>query len=798
MIMNFRQSLSPLVFCLLIMLLAGCNSPEQKAAHYIKRGNALFEQGELEKARIEYKNAARLQPTAAEPFYRLGLVDEEEGDLRNAFGGFTAAEEQNSHFHPAVLKVAQYYMAAERYDETRKRIDAVLSETPDDAEAHALSAALLLREKDFVHSEEEARQALAKEPENISASAALTGLYSAEGDFDKAVAAVNDGIARNPRTLSLLMLRIVLYGHMDDLPHVAESYQDVFKLKPNETHFRTDLTDIYIKQGKLDEAEAVLRQGVTALPDNWEMKHQLVLFLGEHRSLDIAEKEIKDLMQAYPKRDDLYFWLADLYASHDATDKAVTLLEQIVSHGEFDPPALNARAALARLDIKRGNKDLAEKLVATVLAKDPDNRAALLIRANLAFENGYTQSAVSDLRTIVRDTPNDSEALQLLGETLLLQGHLDLAIDTMKKLVDIDPANMAARVRLAQTVYLNGDPKQAMELVTLVTQAAPDYPVGWETAARFAIDAQEWLPAEAAIKQLDKLRGQHLTSIFLEGQILSKNNKNEEAIEKYSEIINVDPTTPLAEHALRALVESYGKMDRMAAAASYLETLKTDSPFVLTMLGTCYTATGKMNDSAASFDKAIAANADFPDPYIARAKLYVNAHNAEQAIDVLKKGTQAAPGDFRAPMMEAVLLGQTGKIQEAIVLYGDMLARNPGLDAAANNLAEIIADYQFNDSSALEKARQTAERFLSSNNPLLLDTLAWVTFRQGNIPLAQTIMERALAHGNQTPPQMHFHYGAILMKSGKIDKAKAELKQALIDGADYPDIQEAKKIMDSQ
>ena len=797
--MNFRTTLLTLTSCLAIALsLTGCDSPEQKQANYIKQGNILLDKGDLEKARINYKNAVRLKPTDAEPYYRLGLVDEEQGDLRNAFGGFTAAEQQNSHYYPAVLKIAQYYMAAERYDETRKRIDAVLSENPDNDEAHALLAALLLREKNFDESEKEAKTALAKNPDSITACSALTGLYAAKKDFPNAVATVNDGIARNPKNVALPMLRVVLYEHMGDLPKVAESYQAIFKLKPNDAHFRADLASVFVKADKLDEAESTLREGIAARPDDWDMKRQLVLFLNEHRGVDRAEKEIKDLMQAYPKNDAPYFWLADLYENHDATDKATALLDQIVERGQFDQPALNARALLARISIKRGDRALADKLVAAVLNKAPDNRAALFIRAYLSFQSGYYQSAVSDLRTILRTSPQDKDVLQLLGETLLLQGHLDLAIDTMKKLVDIDPTNMAARVRLAQMVHLNGGKKQAMELVTMVTQAAPGYYVGWETAARFAIDAQEWLPAKAAISELDKIDGQHLTAIFLEGQILSINDKNEEALGKFSEIVSADPTTPLAEHALRALVASYQKLGRMEAAARYLETLKTDSPLVSTILGQCYAALGQLNDSAAAFDRAIAANAAFPDPYIARAKLYLNDHHAEQAIEVLKKGATIAPSDFHAPILAASILGDMGKYQEAIELYDDMLTRNPGLDVAANNLAEIIADYQPNDSAALEKARRTAERFSGSTNPLLLDTLAWVYFRQGNLPLAQTVMERAMGQSKTLPPQVHYHYAAILMKSGKTDKAKAELQQALVKDANYPGIEDARKMLSSQ
>lgn len=779
-------------FCL---ALAGCDNPQQKEAKHIKRGNAYFEEGKFDKARIEYKNAARLIPSAAEPYYRLALVDEEQGLLRNAFAGFTAAEQQDSHFHPAILKIAQYYMGAEQYEETRRRIDKVLGENPDNAEAHALLGALLLRQKDMIGAEKEARLALAKDPLNLSACAALTGIYAAQNDLGKADAALADGIAKHPRSLPLLMLRVLLYQKTDDLPKIQAAYRALFDLKPEEIRFRSDLASLLAQKGRLDDAEAVLREGVKALPDHWGMKYQLVLFLDEKRGLEAAEAEIKSLMLAYPEKDDLYFWLADLYAQRGASDKAMTLLERLVTKNENTPPGLNARALLARINIRRGNVDLAEKLVATVLSKAPDNQPALFVRANLSFSKGSYQSAVSDLRALLRGAPGDAEALQLLAETLLLQGRIDLAIDTMKKIVELAPTDKAARVRLAQMIHASGDAKQAMDRIALVTKTFPDYPVGWETTARFAIEAKQKLPAEAAIRELEKLEGQRLTAAFLTGQLLAASAKEDEAAAKYIEVIGADPSAPLAEHALRGLMGIYEKQNRFDVAARYLETLKTETPLISTLLGGCYAKLGQAEAAAAAFDKAIASRAAFADPYKGRAQLFLKEGKREQAIETLRKGTQAVRNDFLSPMMLAGLLAESGKYQEALAIYDDILLRDPEFAPAANNLAEMIADTMYQDAAALEKARLTAERFSGSSNPYFLDTLAWVYFRQGKIALAQTLMERAMNAASPVPPQMHFHYGALLLKSGKKDKAKEALQKATTGAGPYPGIEEAKNML---
>ncbi|MER2520930.1 MAG: tetratricopeptide repeat protein [Bdellovibrionales bacterium] len=794
--MNIRNTLSVAALALVLSLpLAACNNPEEKASGYLKNGNALFQQGQYDKARVEYKNALRILPAAADPRYRLGLVDEMQGDLRNAFNNFAMAEQQDTHFHPAKLKVAQYLLGAEQYDETEKRLNAVLSEDPDNAEAHAIRAALLIRRKDYDAAEKEAQIALSKSPTSITAFSALAGIYAAKQDYEKAIASINDGIAKNPKNLALLLLRTMLYDRMDDLPKLIESYRAVFELKPEEIRFRTSLAARLAKANKIDEAETILREGVTALPNNWDMKQLLVRFLNDKRGLESAEQEIKSIMQANSGKNEPYFWLADLYASHNAMDKASELLEQIVTRNQLEQPGLNARTRLAQINISRGNKELAEKLIGAVLAKDANNRAALMIRARMSFEKGAYQNVVSDLRTVLRETPNNAEALQILGEAYLMQGRLDLAIDTMKRLVEADSVSPAPRVRLAQMLHMNGNTPQAMELITQVTKTSPDYAIGWENAARLALDAKQWLPAQEAIQKLATFQDQRLTAVFLEGQLSEANGKPEEAIAKYQEVINENPSSSLAEHALPELVSAYKKLGRMEAASHYLETLKSDSPYLATILAESYMALNKSSEAAATLDKTLASSPPFQPPYLDRARLYQAENKLDAALDILEKGARAAPTDFRAPLLQAELLGNMGKHREAIAVYSDILERNPNLDVAANNLAEIIADYDYNDSASLDRARRAAERFSSATNPLLLDTLAWVYYRQGNYTQALPIMERAIAKGGPFPPQVHYHYGAILAKIGKPDLAKAQLQKATVDGAKYWGLEEAKMLL---
>src|SRR5262249_38063086 len=157
------------------------------------------------------------------------------------------------------------------------------------------------------------------------------------------------------------------------------------------------------KAGKADEAEAALREGVRAIPRVEEMKHRLVMFFSEHRGIDAAEKEIRADMQMQPKNENFYFWLTDVYIAHNATDRAIALLQQISARNQEGRLDTNARGSLARIHFAKGEEEAAAGLAAGILKKDPGNRDALFIRAAIAFDKGLYRDSLTDLRNIVRN-----------------------------------------------------------------------------------------------------------------------------------------------------------------------------------------------------------------------------------------------------------------------------------------------------------------------------------------------------------------------------------------------------------
>jgi Tfp pilus assembly protein PilF len=78
-----------LVFSVLVVLVVyGCASEEEKKRSHFEKGKAYFEKGEYKSARIEFKNAIQIDPEFTEAYIQLAETNLKLGDARGAFQAY--------------------------------------------------------------------------------------------------------------------------------------------------------------------------------------------------------------------------------------------------------------------------------------------------------------------------------------------------------------------------------------------------------------------------------------------------------------------------------------------------------------------------------------------------------------------------------------------------------------------------------------------------------------------------------------------------------------------------------------
>lgn len=756
-----------------LSMLAACDSPEDKQTKYTDRGDRYFAEEDYVRARLEYRNAAKINPTDPGIIYSLGLVEEAQGNLQAALSAFLTTEQQDSNFEPVIQKLAEFFLTVHQDEEAKVRIYRLLSINPDNAMAHALNASVDLKRGDLAAAQASVGKAMALDSKNIIAYSVQSGIYNAGGEPEKAIAILDRGIAIHPDDVSLYLLKAMIYAGQDNLEAVAEVYRKIFELNPETIRYRFDLAQILSTSKDPAAAEKILRDTVEKFPDSEEAKRKLIELVERKDGLPAAETQIKAYLEKSPERKTLYLWLAELYVRNKREDLAITALRNILEAPGEEWVGLTANTSMARIKLGQGDIDLATRLIESVLSKDANNNEALFLRANLAYARGDYEQALGDLRNVVRDNPSSPHATRLMTEILLLQGHRNLAIDTLIQYHSHANDDLGAQVRLSQLYALNGDNKHAFEILKNLTRNEPDYALAWETLVRLSIENKSFGQAEEAIAKLDQAGGQDVVALFLRGQLDAARGEQQAAREIYQSLIGRYPDSPLVAYALSGLLAGATTKDDLSGLESFLAGQETSNVSVLAVLGGVQSALGKNAEAVQSLRRCIELKPQDVAPYLSLSQLLKEEGDLQGAREALDLAEKDLPFESRASLMKADILISQGEIDRGFRIYESLLERNKGTilsDVIANNYAQAVADHKGQDKEALDRARIIAERFMNSSNPYYLDTLAWVYFKQGNIASAEPLLKKAKALLKDPNEQIESHYRELLKALGQNEK----------------------------
>ena len=159
----------------------------------------------------------------------------------------------------------------------------------------------------------------------------------------------------------------------------------------------------------------------------------------------------------------------------------------------------------------------------------------------------------------------------------------------------------------------------------------------------------------------------------------------------------------------------------------------------------------------------------------AELQLLREHHQDRQAYRLITEALQRFPGDpdFTYELaMSADKLGRSGEMEK---ILRALIAAKPDYYAAYNALGYALADRN----TQLIEARTLINKALefAPNDPFILDSLAWLEFRSGNLPLALSILEKAF----QARPDAEIaaHLGEVHWSLNQREQAQRIWKQGL-------------------
>src|SRR3974377_35912 len=184
---TLRRVLLPLI----VVLIAGCGSPEQRAQNYYERGMQLLAQHEYVKAGIEFKNALQLKKDLVGAWRGLLEIESHNGNIRGEVPLLQTIVELDPKDIDARLRLGHFLMAGGALDRALDQANAAIALNGKNPKALAFRGAVLMKLKDNIGAKREAQAALDIDPNNAEALIVLAAERSASGDNEGALLILN-------------------------------------------------------------------------------------------------------------------------------------------------------------------------------------------------------------------------------------------------------------------------------------------------------------------------------------------------------------------------------------------------------------------------------------------------------------------------------------------------------------------------------------------------------------------------------------------------------------------------------
>ena len=209
------------------------------------------------------------------------------------------------------------------------------------------------------------------------------------------------------------------------------------------------------------KADESFRKALAINPRDYDLKYSFAQNLMRLGEIEESEAVLKGLVKENPDRVDIQRTYAQMLANRFQDEEALKIYRDIA---EIVSDSAIIKLEQATLELRVGELSKADRLCREILELEPENMAAMRLRADIAELSG--QEDVTPLKTLVEATTNlliRAEYLtRLAGRCVAINREnperykTGTIIDWLQEAVKIDPLNLQARELLTELCYQSG------------------------------------------------------------------------------------------------------------------------------------------------------------------------------------------------------------------------------------------------------------------------------------------------------------------------------------------------------
>jgi tetratricopeptide (TPR) repeat protein len=395
--------------------------------------------------------------------------------------------------------------------------------------------------------------------------------------------------------------------------------------------------------------------------------------------------------------------------------------------------------------------------IAEILGQAPDKQQALQMferltmgmsspevvyaSAHLAFLAGKPALALERVNSVLAAEPDNSEALMLKANALQHLGRKKEALEAFQAAVEAAPENVELRLSVARLLVDAGELEAAREQFEQLQRRMPDNPDVTYALGLLALEAGDLDAAEQSLSRLAS-GGEHAdAAAYALGRIAEKRDEPQEAIRWYRTVGQGENYLDAQISIASILANSEG----VSAAEKYLEKVQAKDRDgrirIYLARGEILREHGQYKDSKAVYDRALKAYPHSAELRYARAMVAEKLDRLDLLESDLKAVLKSDPQNAQAlNALGYTLADRTKRYQEAHRYISRALELSPDDPAILDSMGWVLYRMGRND-EALKYLRRAAGEFNDGEVSAHLGEVLW---QSGKRDEAKQVWEKAV------------------------------------------------------
>ncbi len=768
--------------CVALFLVA-CDSAEERAEKHFESGLSLLEEGDVERAIVEFRNVLSLNEFHREARAEYANAVLKLGDVSEAYAQFLRLSEEDPNDMGSRIELARLAISVQNWPEAERHTAALREANVDLAGMDAVDAVMRYRQA-VLDEDAPAQREIASEiielskayPDDTNLLRVLIENYSRNGDTTNALATIDKAIAAEPKQQTYYRMKAAALAEMEDFTALEEHLREMLTRFPDAEGIAGSLVRLLVASGQAERAEEFLREEIANSDSPIEVHVGLVAFLRELNGDDAALAEIASAMDIYEDQSVMRALRAGILFDQGNRDDAITEMEAAIEGQEPSARVDQLKVGLAKMLVADGNQVGARTLVAEVLDNDASQVEALKMAARWQIQSDETDEAISALRSALDQAPEDTETMSLLADAHTRAGEFEIAQDLLAMAAETSGFAPAESLRFARLLFQEERLRPAEDVLVSALRRNPGNIGLLRLLADVYLASEDWARLQDVENALRSDGGTAAIAAAntLRLQVLSRTQGQNQA-QTFLEQLAEDETLGNAPRiTLLATKIQSGDAEGAIALARELAEENAGDPRGPMLVANTFLALSQYEDAETTLREIVSAAPAFEPAWLQLIRSQAAQGNQEVALDTLDEALASQPESMNLLWAKASFLEQSNDIDGAIGIYEELYDRNSSSAIIANNYASLLATYR-DDQESLDLAFTIGRRLRGTDVAPFQDTYGWILFRRGEYEEAITYLEPA-ATAIPTDPIVQFHLAEAYRAAGRQIRALEQYK----------------------